>query len=153
MPSKVRAAMRAAARTTLEALERVSSGGREDRLTEMFAHVLMTVPELAVWLISFVKAAPLPAPDCQLKVFTQGALAGQGRPDLHTYYQDESGVSRLLLSEHKLGAELTDYQRAGYPGWVKRDGLLLIRLGPRQVQTRCSGVRRVPQLASRRGGD
>lgn len=117
--------MRSAARTVLEALARFPSDRREDRLTELFAHVLHEVPELGRWLISSVGVAPIADACSRIEVFTQGAMAGEGRPDLQIYYRDESGQERCVLSEHKLDAELTEFQRAGYPGW-ERSGLLLI---------------------------
>jgi len=72
----------------LEALERFSFGRREDRLTEVNAYVLREVPELARWLLASVESAPAVAADGRIQVFTQGAMAGEGRPDHHIYYRD-----------------------------------------------------------------
>lgn len=114
-----------AARTILEALDRFPHDRREDRLTEVFAHVLEAVPQLAEWLIGRVECLPVPCRTTHPQAFTQGALAGSGRPDLRVDYLDVAGNRKVLISEHKITAELTGLQREGYPGW-DRDALILI---------------------------
>lgn len=117
--------MRAAARTILEALDRFPYDRREDRLTEVFAYVLRTVPELTHWLIGCVDTLADPCRSEPAEIFTQGAIVGSGRPDLRVEYKDRGGEQRVLLSEHKINSPLTPFQRAGYPGW-ERDALILI---------------------------
>ena len=89
--------MRSAAPTVLEALNRVSLNRSEDRLTEVFAHVLQGVPEIARWLIASVDCAPAAAASTPVEVFTQGAMAGEGRPDLQIYYRDDSGTEGVCF--------------------------------------------------------
>ncbi len=117
--------MHPAAKSILEALDRFPHGRREDRLTEVFAHVLEAVPPLAEWLVGCVEGLPVPSGTPHPKAFTQGALAGSGRPDLRLEYRDRAGNGKVLLSEHKITADPTELQRGGYPGW-KRDALILI---------------------------
>ncbi len=115
-----------AASTLLEALDRFPHQRREDRLTEVFAHVLATVPSLARWFILEADAPHVPADDAQPEFFTQGALAGAGRPDMICRYQvADTPEWRKILSEHKIDAEFTDYQREGYANW-DRDANVLV---------------------------
>jgi len=100
-----------AAETLLEAVERYPYGRREDRLTEVFACVLEAVRELVCWFVEEAGGPPV-TPGDRLVVTTQGMLGGSGRPDMVIDY----GPHRIL-SEHKIGAELTDFQRAAYADW------------------------------------
>jgi hypothetical protein len=115
---------RPAAKTLLEALERDRFARREDRLTEVLACALWTLPELAHWFISDAAGASAPSPGGILEIRTQGLLGGRGQPDLEITYCSVSGPA-CILSEQKVDADLTDYQLAGYPRWV-RDKLVLV---------------------------
>lgn len=113
-----------AAETILDALDRVPHVRREDRLTEVFAYVLRTVPELACWLV--LRVGTIPAPRTKtITVCTQGSLSGSGRPDLLLEYVAADGRQVRLLSELKITAGLTSYQETGYAGWDK-DAVVLI---------------------------
>ena len=60
--------------------------------------MLQEVPELARWLIASVERAPAAAASAPIEVFTQGAMAGEGQPDLHIYCRDESASSVYFLA-------------------------------------------------------
>jgi hypothetical protein len=120
--------VRLAAPTLLEAVERYPEGRREDRLTEVFACALAGLEELACW---FVEQAgnhadiPGPGPVPKFSVESQVTGSGEGRPDMRIRYTDVNDQQRVVLSEHKIDADLTNYQRLGYQGW-QRDTLVLV---------------------------
>jgi hypothetical protein len=88
------------------------------------ACALWTLPDLARWFISDAAGASPPSPGGIPKIRTQGLLGGSGQPDMEITYRSVSGPA-CILSEQKADADLTQYQRAGYPGWV-RDKLVLV---------------------------
>lgn len=116
---------RASAKTLLEAVERDRYGRREDRLTEVLACALATMPDLARWFITDGCDLPPPKAQSSLRIRTQGLLASSGRPDLEISYRTEPDRDICILSEQKVDANFTEYQRAGYPGWP-RDRLVLV---------------------------
>ncbi|MGB0093482.1 MAG: hypothetical protein WBP81_13265 [Solirubrobacteraceae bacterium] len=115
---------RPAAQTLLEAVERDRFARHEDRLTEVLACALWTLPDLARWFITDAAGASAPSPGGIPKIRTQGLLGGNGQPDMEITYRSVSGPA-CILSEQKVDADLSQYQRAGYPGWV-RDKLVLV---------------------------
>lgn len=100
-----------AAKTLLEAVDRYPYGRREDRLTEVFACVLEAVHEFACWFIEEA-GGPAVAPGERVAVTTQGMAGGSGRPDMIIDYGEHR-----ILSEHKIGPDLTDFQRVAYADW------------------------------------
>jgi hypothetical protein len=99
------------ARARKSLLDAVSSHGKEDRLTEVFATVLDTHVELAAAL--FTKVG-LPVGE-RFQVFTQVSVVPGSRPDMLVHSLGRTGavVSRLW-SEHKLDAGFGDMQRERY---------------------------------------
>jgi hypothetical protein len=114
-----------AAETLLEALDRYPYGRREDRLTEVLATTLETLPELSAWLLETVDA-PSAKPGTRVEVSTQRSRAGSGRPDMFIDYSDAESRPCRVLSEHKLNAEPTGYQRQAYAQWEECDKKVLI---------------------------
>jgi hypothetical protein len=112
------------AKTLLEASDRYPYGRREDRLTEVFASALEALPELARRFIE-ATGAPPPSANETPGVTTQGMFGGSGRPDLVLDYADEAGNPRRILSEHKIDAELTAFQRLSYADW-RPDAVVLV---------------------------
>lgn len=100
-------------------MERYPAWRAEDRLTEVFACALASLDELARW---FVRTADAPAPASTTKFLIKTQLTRPGttgRPDMAIEYDDEtSRRKRLLLSEHKIDAELTELQTPQYADWA-----------------------------------
>ena len=120
-----------AASTVVEALSRYPRSRREDQLTELFALVLQTVPELSNWFVGQAVASGrepqlLPRGDRSLGVFTQASAPASGRPDMIIDYFDRNGRPRRILSEHKIDADFTDIQHTAYERWKSPDALVLV---------------------------
>jgi len=114
-------------KTLLEAADSYPQWGvPENRLTEIFAEVLRTSPQLTAWLIRhrIPELADLNGKPYDVK--TQFILdGGSERPDMQI---DIDGVGRYIYVENKLDAELTHAQANGYA--AVRDPHVLLAIVP-----------------------
>jgi len=85
-------------------------------------------PGVGDWLILEANGDPGATPP-MVRVYTQTSMTGAGRPDMLVIYHDRTGRVRRIVSEHKITAPMTTYQRDAYAQW-KPDRLILISPSP-----------------------